>query len=373
MRGYDEFDIDHVLKDAGGVRLSLFAPMERVPTGAEKNAILFKNLVRQAREKLARAGMDQTSAQPIEQRLLEILEDEPFWQHQSRGLAVFASPEKCLAYRLPIEVPEHVYVGDRYQLLPLLPLIVGDERVVVIALSQEKIRWFETGRYSTDELMLPAGVPKSLAEVTGSDVEEQHLQLHSTGAGDATYHGHGGGKDDVEAELERFCREVGAALASTLRERGSPGIVLAGDPKLVTMFDRAAKLPGTVHGTVHGNFDDADAGEIHRRVAPILGDRDAGIRDKAIERFRTAEAKELTTVQPDAIASAAQAGRVAELLVHDVTESSKQHPDAPQPATLNDEFSNTLAIDTLRHGGLVRSIPQSLMPDSRYVAAVLRY
>jgi hypothetical protein len=34
MRGYDEFDIDHVLKDAGGVRLSLFAPMERATAGS---------------------------------------------------------------------------------------------------------------------------------------------------------------------------------------------------------------------------------------------------------------------------------------------------------------------------------------------------
>ena len=105
--------------------ISIYAPMERLGAETQQNPIRFKNLVRQAVEKLLVVGVNEQDAKELLQPIYE-LDNDDFWQHQSDGLAIFLSPNQFRYYCLPIAFPELAVVGDHFHLKPLLQLMSGD-------------------------------------------------------------------------------------------------------------------------------------------------------------------------------------------------------------------------------------------------------
>jgi hypothetical protein len=308
----------------------------------------------------------------IDAGLRAIIEDLPFWHHQADGLAVFASPHERFAFRVPLELPERVVVSEQYQVLPLLRLL-DEERIKarVLALSLQRVRWFVSDRFSTQEAALPDEVPRSLVETAGEQVEEQHLQLHTGPPGSALYHGHGGGKDDRQPEIEAYCRAIAHALKSPL-ERHADSLVLAGDRPLTALFQRIAGLPAATD-RLAGNFDEITARAMHAHVQPVLEQRIERDRRRIAERFQAEQARNQVTCQPDAIAKAADEARIAELLIGETrSEAPLTAPDT-LPVTPNDALRNDVAIKTLRCGGAVHAVPHDWVPDQRYIAAKLRF
>lgn len=63
---------------------------------------------------------------------------------------------------------------------PLLPLLSGDGRFYILALSQNELRLLQATRYSVSEVDLE-GVPESLSTALRYDVPEESLQWHTSG------------------------------------------------------------------------------------------------------------------------------------------------------------------------------------------------
>lgn len=373
---HDKLDIERILHDsaggAGELRVSIFAPMQRAPSGAQANAIRFKALARRARLEIERAGAERRLVRTIDAGLQAIVEDSRFWHHQADGLAVFASPHERFAFRVPFELPERIDVSEQYQLLPLLPLLDEEPiRAPVLALSLHRVRWFVSDRFSTQEVPLPEAVPRSLVENAGEQVEEQHLQLHTGPPGSPLYHGQGGGKDDREPEIEGYCRAIAKGLKAPL-EQHADSLVLAGDRSLTARFQRVAGLPDSVD-RLAGNFDDITPQDLHAQLEPLLKERIERNRRRITERFQAEQARNRVTYQPDAIAKAADEGRIAELLIGDTLTERPSTAAETLPVTPNDALRNDVAIKTLRRGGVVHSVPHHLVPDQRYIAARLRF
>lgn len=106
------------------------------------------------------------------------MDDRPFWQHGSDGLAVFLARDLFRSYRLPIRFDELVAVSNRFHTKPLLPLLTGDGRFYVLALSQNDVRLFLCTKYSVSEVNLE-GVPRSLEEALRYDEAGRPLQLQA--------------------------------------------------------------------------------------------------------------------------------------------------------------------------------------------------
>ena len=82
--------------------------------------------------------------------------------------------------RLPYHPRGLVVVGDRFDVKPLLPLLCGDGRFYLLALSQRRVRLFEGDRDGLQALAL-RDVPADLAEAMRFDDRHEQLQLHQTG------------------------------------------------------------------------------------------------------------------------------------------------------------------------------------------------
>jgi hypothetical protein len=82
-------EIDSLWQAASPASVSLYVPTEPESSG-DAERIAFKNLTRAALDQLAHAPKDHLVA--VEEALADLEEDDDFWRHQARTLAVFATP-----------------------------------------------------------------------------------------------------------------------------------------------------------------------------------------------------------------------------------------------------------------------------------------
>jgi len=361
--------------------VSIFMPTHRVTPRAQENQIRFKNLLRQAEEKLA--GLGSKEIDLLMEPARKLAEDKPFWHHQSNGLAVFLSKDLARPYRLPIRFEELVLVSDRFHTKPVLPMLTGDGRFYVLALSQNDVRLLLCTKYSVSEIELK-GVPRSLDEALRYDETEKPLQLHAHSAGGggrqgATFHGHGVGIDYAKDRILRFFQVVDRGLQNILREERAP-LIIAGVDYLVPIFKQASSYPRVVDQAVSGNPEEVPTDDLHKRaleiVMPYL-ERDLQDHEAMYhELSNTAKA----AARVEEVVKAAYHGRVEVLFVpvgvhhwgdfdsstDEVTSLQSGEPGAR-------DLLDFAAAQTLLNSGIVYAVNPEDIPDRAEVAAILRY
>src|SRR4030065_2804856 len=127
-------------------------------------------------------GIPAPEARELLESAQKLLQGDLFQQPQSDGLAMFLSPEVFRTYMLPFVFKEWVTVTDRFHIRPLLPLLSGDGRYYILALSQNKVRLLQGTHYSVNEDAL-TDHPNNLAETVRDDDSWKDLQMHSALSG----------------------------------------------------------------------------------------------------------------------------------------------------------------------------------------------
>jgi hypothetical protein len=367
-----------------GPCVSLFLPTHRSGPQTQQDPIRFKNLLRQAQERLTKNGLRSTEANKVLGPANPLLDDRSFWQHQSDGLAVFASRGMFRYFRLPLQFPELVVVTDRFHIKPLLSLLSGDGRFYVLALSQNRVRLFQGTRQSIGEMDLDS-VPKNLAEALGAEERERQLQFHTPGQrASAIYHGHGGSNDDSlhKKDLLRYFKKIDKGLQDLVCPERAP-LVLAGVDYLLPIYREANSCAELVDEGIVGSPDGLSASELHTRAWAILGPHFAVAQERAAAQYRELAGTGRTSRDLTSIVPAAHHGRVDSLFVAvgvqqwGVFEAGAGgvllHVDR-QPG--DQDLLDLAAVQTLVHAGNVYAVEPEQIPDSEVrgpVAAVFRY
>jgi hypothetical protein len=210
--------------------VSLFMPAHR--GGAEEDPIRFRKLLGQAEERLIKHGLHIPEAREFLAPLHALLEDVSFWPNQCDGLAVFLARDLQRIYRLPWSYQEELEVGGLFQAAPLLPLLHGDGRFYVLAVSQNSVRLFQGTRFTVSPVDLK-GVPRNLAEALRTHDRDEVLTFHtrptSGGSWGAIFEGHGVGIDDEKDDLLRYFQQIDRGLHYVLREERAPLVLAAVD------------------------------------------------------------------------------------------------------------------------------------------------
>ena len=108
--------------------VSLFMPAFRAGRDTEQNPIRFKNLVKEAENRLSASGIRPAEIQDLLKTARSLVDDPLFWQRQGDGLAVFLTEGLTKMYRLPVAFHESAVTGRRFNLTPLLPYFAGEGR-----------------------------------------------------------------------------------------------------------------------------------------------------------------------------------------------------------------------------------------------------
>lgn len=143
MKLFSLDDLATLTAEANSNCVSIYLPTEKMGVETQQNPIRFKNLIREAEEKLIAYGLRSQDARDLLQPAQE-LDNYDFWQHQSDGLAIFISNNFFSYYCLPLNFAELVVVSDRFHLKPLMQLLTGDGKFYILALSQNQVRLFQT-------------------------------------------------------------------------------------------------------------------------------------------------------------------------------------------------------------------------------------
>lgn len=360
-------------------RISLFMSAHRAGRDTEQNSIRLKNLVRRAEEGLAARGLRTPEIQEMLAPARKLVDDPLFWQRQSDGFALFLSPDIFRFYRLPLSFQELAVVSPRFYFIPLLPLLTGEGRFYILALSQNRIRLMEATRHTVDEVDAEALLP-SFAEVLQFDHFERQLQFRTgtpsgrVGARPAMFHGHDPSEDD-KVRILRWFHRIDDDLPELLRRSGAP-LVLAGVEYLLPLYKEANSYPHLLEEGVTGNPDDARPEELHVKAWPIVERIFTKSREQAAERYGQLAGTGQTSVDLEEILTAAYHGRVDVLfLATDAKVWGHFIPDGENtPAEEADEdLLNLAAVQTLLNGGVVHAVEKDLMPEEGALCAIFRY
>ncbi len=369
--------------------VSIYMPVLKAGAEFKQNPIRFKNLIREAEERLDAIGIPHQEAMTWLKQAHE-LDTPDFWENCDRGLAIFVSPQVFRYYSLPVEFQELVVVSDQFHLKPLIPLINNDRRFYILALSQNDVRFLEATAYSVKEVQVE-NMPHSLDEALNYDetAKEGQFRIATSKGGTSnsftqpgSFHGQGSpDRDEHQEQILQFFHAVDDALHEKLRNRKAP-LVLAGVEYLHPIYKEANTYQHLVAEGITGNPEILKPEELQAQawqiVEPIIHQEE----QQAMERYQELAGSHTgkASCDPKEIVPAAYFQRVDALFVP----VGKQlwgefDPDNmtvylhPEAEADDEDMLDFAAIHTLLNGGTVYAVEPDNVPEGAPAAAIFRY
>jgi hypothetical protein len=363
--------------------LSLYQSTHRHRPENQQDQIRFRNLLKELETSLRQ------KVPAVETRLLvepfeELARDHAFWNHTLDGLAVLGGPSLFRVFRLQGPVAELAVVADSFHTKPLRRFLQSVGRYQVLGLSLRKIQLFEGSREALDEIDPAPGVPRTITEALGEELTESYRTVASYGgvgaASTPMHHGHGGKKDEVDIDAERFFRAVDrAVLEHHSRPSGLP-LMLAALSEHHHLFHRVSHNPFLMVEGLTINPDVLPIDELRERAWQVVEPQVQAQLAATTDEFAVAKANGLGSEDLEQVAQAAAAGRVATLLVESDRRIAGRLDDAtgrvevadlshPQVDDLLDDLCELVG----KMGGRVLVIPAEQMPGRTGLAATYRY
>lgn len=371
-------DLKPLLEERQTHCVSVFMPTRR--GGGEQDPIRWRIHLGEAEEMLVQAGLRAPEAREQLEPARRLLDDPIFWQSQCDGLAYFlASPFERL-YRLPLAFEDLVVVGPRFHVTPLLPLLGGNGRFYVLAVSRNAVRLLQGTRDAVSAVDL-TGVPHDLAAALLTRQREpvRTITARPTGAGgpwQAT--SHGVGVDDPKEDLLHYFQQIDRALHPVLRRDEAP-LALAAVDYLQPIYRQANSYPHLVAEGVAGNPDHLSDKQLHDRAWPLVQPGFEEAQQNAASQYRELAGTGRTACDLRQIVPAAGRGEVETLFVardtqrwgrFDPATGKVEEREHAQPG--DEDLLNYAAAHTLLHDGAVYAVALEEMPDRHPAAATFR-
>jgi hypothetical protein len=363
--------------------LSLYQPTHRHHPDNQQDVIRFKNLVKQLEQSL-RQKYSTREIRPLMEPFQDLERRHDFWNHTQDGLAILAAPDLFRIYRLQRPVAELAIVADSFHTKPLLRITQSADRYQVLGLSRGAIKLFEGNRSALDEIDLDPGVPQTITDALGDELTEPHQTVSSYGgvggSAGAMRHGHGGKKDEIDNDAERFFRAVDRSILERHSRPSGLPLILAALPEHQGVFEKISNNPFLLPERINVYPDAVSIDRLRELAWNAVEPRYNARLTQVIDEYEQAKPKGLASDELAEIASAAAFGRVMTLLV----EADREIPGHLDSATGHIEFANLsdpqiddllddLSEKVLEKGGQVVVIPAERMPTKEGAAAIYRY
>ena len=382
MNVLSQDEIKRLLGKHLGLCISIFMPTFRTGAESQQNQIRLRNLLRGAEEKLLAGGLRPQEIKTLLEPAQALPGNVLFWRRQSDGLALFISADLFRCFCLPVAFDELIVVADHFHVKPLLPLLGGDNRFYILALSQNEVRLLEGTGKNIREIELES-VPGSLAEALQYDELGKQVRFRAGAAGGGDHStmvsGHGAELDDTKDNLLKYFRMIDRGLHDLLRDERAP-LVLAGVDYLFPIYREANTYPRLIEEGIPGNPQGISAETLHHATLKIVSPYFQKAERDAVAQYRQSSGTGLTSADSREIVPAAHHGRVGLLCVasgrqqwgtyNGESGAVQRHEQA---GTASEDLLEIAAIQTFLNGGTVFTLSPEKMPDKSDLAAVFRY
>lgn len=359
-------ELEKLIAYRGNACISIYLPTTPITRDAQADRIALKNAARTAVEQLRAADTPSRDISAIEEAIDDLVDDDEFWAHQARSVAIFVTPERSMTFRLPTTLTSIVEVADRFHIKPLLRSVTWPQSAYVLALAQGAVRLIEvTGDLPAATVSVP-GLPDDAASAVG---------LPSiSGRAPA---GRIQGSEGKKVRLRQYAKRVDDALRNFLQGRETPLILAATRPidyifRSVNSYPNLAAQGLSVQPEKMSDDDLATAArgvldQLHRAELTAIHARFAALANSGRTTTDVAEAARAAT----AGAVELMLADIDEVLSGTVDEQGKVTRSAAPTATeygVVDEIANRAFMS----GARVLGVRRADVPSGGSVAAILR-
>ena len=357
-------EIDALWETAGPASVSLYDPTEPASSGAAER-IAFKNLARAALDQLPETDKHDLAA--LEEAFADLEEDDEFWRHQARTLAVFATPDWVRTFRLPNRLAEVAVAGDRLHVKPLMRAVTFPQTAFVLALAQGSVRLLETVPDAAPEVVRVPDMPSDVASAVGKSSIKERAPIRKLQ-----------GDEGQKVRMRQYARQIDHALREVLPGHGVPLVVAATEP-LDAIFRSVCRYPDLVPETVAGNPESTSDADVVGAARDVLDRYYAG---------RLAELKALFEQRAGQNRTSLDVATVARLATNGAVDTLFLDIDAVVPGTVAADgavtFADDLAPGTVGvadevarrawlTGARLVAVRRAEVPGGGDLAAILRY
>src|SRR5580700_6930083 len=315
--------------------------------------IAFKDALAEIRAKLADSASKHDMASLLDP--LEVAATNVIDSSKEPATFIFLrSPDVCEAFRTRYLVGQPVVAVDAcFQLRPLLALASKHLEFYILALKLNDTRIFKC----TDQSCEAARFPKNAGtEAAGFVPGASQSSLRAEPVHD---------RDHPESHLGRFYREIDRDVNALLKD-GHPPLVVVGVEHEVALFLRLTTYPACVEPGIRGLPAHLGQDEMYRQSLELVRSVTTGPARRALEKFDKQVGTGHASTDVQEIVRAASTGRVEHLFLPE----NGAVPGAVDGAA---DLLDTAAVQTLRHGGDVQTLPEASMPSGSPICAIFRY
>ncbi len=382
-------EIKKLIETNDDLCISIYMPAHEQWNKMNEDKIRFKNQLQEIEKILAEKNLRQKEIDDLLNSSRDLLNDNEFWNHQSKGLAVFISPDRFYSYVLPVEVEEKHFVSNHFYIKPLIPALSGDERYFLLSLDLNGIKLYEGGAFTLNEIDLPDDMPKTLKQAMRWDDPERSVQFHTgtqtQAAGQnrsAIFHGHGsGGMDEAvyKEKILEFFRMADKEIYGVIGKENIP-LILAGVEYLIPIFKKAASYPNIFEKGLATDPETLDKTALHKKAWKLLEPHFRKDQEKAFNKYENLVNNHKASDDLKEIVKAAHAKRIESLFINiDENKWGEFNPERNEVILSSNgnkgsrELLDLAAAYTLLNSGKIYALHTDQMPAENPAAAVFRY
>lgn len=360
--------------------ISLYQPTHRHGPENQQDLIRFKNLIKKIEKSLS----EKHDTPTIEKRMKPFYDfenDREFWQHAGEGLAMFASADECIVYRLQRPVDELAVVADSFHIKPLIRVFQSADRYHLLGLDQQEFSLFEGTRYGIEQVELDEDISSTITDALGEDYAEKKVSVGGSGPrGAAMFHGSGSKKDVIEKTTEKFFRIVDKEVLDHYSRPMELPVYLVALNEYHSTFQNLSHNPYLQKKGIKTDYTSMNLKELQSAAWEVLEPIYIEKTHALVDRFETKRAQDEGSDDIAQVARAATEGRISHVLIEsdrlypgkinlttgELEDASIDHPEI-------DDVLDDIAELVFKQKGEVVVIPKERMPSDTGVAAIYRY
>src|SRR5680860_917994 len=237
----------------------------------KQDPIVFKNLIREIENSL-KQKYQKNDLISIMKPFYQLEGDKDFWNNTLDGLAIFANPNKFIVYKLYRTLQELVVVADSFHIKPLIRIFQSVGKYHLLGLSGSDFSLYEGNRYGFEEIEMDPETHKTIEEVLGKQHTDSFLTHGSYGGTDGTamYHGHGGKKDEIEKDIEKYFRYVDRFVLENYSKPSKLPLILVSLEEHHNIFKKISHNSYLMEEGIKGSYESFEMEQLTEKVWEII-------------------------------------------------------------------------------------------------------
>jgi len=371
-------DLDFLKAQQKYPSVSILMRTHRTMPVAEKDRIVLKNLIAEAKERL----LKEFSAHDLKKLFKNIdeLEESVDYTHETEGMAFFVNDEIKLSYSLPFPVENRVTIDKNFEVRDIILALNRIPSYWVLALSEKPCRLFYGSGTVLSEVIEPENDTMGISrDGFPLDYTKPDLKFQSSIGNSLASHNPVDSKY-FEDHKKKFFKKVDDLLGRFISVDKRPLFVL-GAERNISLFESATAH--TIAGHAHGDFARHKVQDVAKAVWPEVQKYVANQEKQVLSDFDEAIGKLHQAFTLETVWQMAYEGRVKDLLVEEgytvpgIVETDNpgriMRAENSKTPHVVDDLVNLLIVLVQEKGGNVIFLKKGTLKDYGHIAAILRY